>query len=163
MFCPIPWSVYCIPDPQGLLSLPVIFRKDFSHFRNSRGYRLFLPITLPYYSLNGQIFLSPHISIQHSSKNPKNFHWQASCLPEGWPTHKIWDYLMIKPPWPISKLLIFMQPSTPLYLRQTRWIRRRILGLKSSDSKFDLRSRPYDFITEYLTVTPKHARLTRNK
>ena len=134
--------MYCISAPHSLLSLPGIFRTDLSHHRKSRGNRIPNIRTLTPPPLHGQRLLSPHIYLQHSKKNANNIHWQTSRLPAVWMTHIIWDYLRNKPPWPISQLLRFLEPSYPLPLRQTHWTRSRWLGLKSSDSRCNIRSHP---------------------
>ena len=62
---------HCIPAPQSLLSVSGRFRKDLSHHRNSRSNKIPHPWTLPSPPIHEKILRTPHISFQHSSKNPR--------------------------------------------------------------------------------------------
>ena len=156
--------MYCISDPQILLGLSGRLRKDFSHCIKCRGNRIHHTRTLPPSPLHGKIFLSPNISLQHSSKNAENIHWQIfpAFLQCGRHTKFGTIFGLSIPDLQVNCLDLCDRVHHFLYAKLTE------LGAEDLASRVlteDAISEvtQCDFNIEEITVTPKHARLPSNK
>ena len=78
--CPSPRGIHHIPIPQSIIGLPIRLRTDFSNLRDSRGHRTSDSRTISSPTLHGQIFLAPHITLQHNRKNVAIVLRQTTCL-----------------------------------------------------------------------------------